>query len=117
MLPKLLVLTFNYQLHPHQHFDENVVYNEILPLPIKAMFEQELSQLLRVIVYKCIVGVVGRSQAAVCSHKGLLYAFGGTDSWNCYNTVEVYDRQMNVWRFVASMSQARRGAAAVNYRG
>ena len=59
----------------------------------------------------------GRSQAAVCSNRGLLYVFGGTDSWNCYNTVEVYDRQKNVWRFVASMSQARRGAAAVNYRG
>jgi len=59
----------------------------------------------------------GRSQAAVCSVDGLLYVFGGTDSWNCFSSVEVYNPATNHWSFVAPMSQARRGATATVYNG
>ena len=32
-----------------------------------------------------------RNQAGCCSHNNHIYVAGGTDSWNCLSTVEVYD--------------------------
>jgi len=68
-------------------------------------------------VLQCLFFISGRSQAAVCSYKGQLYAFGGTDSWNCYSSAEIYNPSTNSWRFATRMSQARRGAAVAVFNG
>jgi len=54
---------------------------------------------------------VGRSQVAVCAlDDGRIIAAGGSDAWNCTNTVEVYDPQANKWSLLPSLALARRGA-------
>ena len=70
-----------------------------------------------VVTYYLIYLNIGWSQCAVCSNRGLLYIFGGTDSWSCSSTVEVYDPNTNKWSFLPQMSQARHGAAAIIFKG
>ena len=61
--------------------------------------------------------VLGRSQAALCSLNGKLIAVGGGDSWQCLNTVEVYDPSENKWTYLTPMATARRGAGVAVFKG
>lgn len=61
--------------------------------------------------------VLGRSQAALCSLNGKLIAVGGGDSWQCLNTVEVYDPSENKWSYLTPMATARRGAGVAVFKG
>ena len=62
-------------------------------------------------------GVLGRSQAALCSLNGKVIAMGGGDSWQCLNTVEVYDPSENKWTYHTPMATARRGAGVAVFKG
>ena len=59
----------------------------------------------------------GRYQAAVTATSEKLYAVGGCDTWNCMNTVEMYDSDMQAWNFLPPMNTARRGCGATIYQG
>lgn len=60
----------------------------------------------------------GRCQAGVVAFDGKLWVAGGSDSWNCLNTVECYDPEEDKWSFAAPLSQSRRGCglAVLNSR-
>ena len=54
---------------------------------------------------------IGRSQVAVCAlEDGRIVAVGGSDAWNCTNTVEVYDPKESKWNILPPLAVARRGA-------
>ena len=53
----------------------------------------------------------------MCVLNDLIYAVGGCDSWNCLNTVEVYDASTNTWESVCPMNSCRRGAGVVAFMG
>lgn len=59
----------------------------------------------------------GRYQAGVAAFNNSVYAAGGCDSWNCLNSVEVYDPITNAWRFATSMTTPRRGCGAEVFNG
>lgn len=59
----------------------------------------------------------GRYQAGVAALNGKVYAVGGCDSWNCLNSVEAYDPETNIWRFVAPINTPRRGCGAHVFKG
>lgn len=54
--------------------------------------------------------LTARFQASVCAYKGSLIAVGGTDAWNCLNSVEMYQPASNTWTYIASLGTIRRGA-------
>ena len=54
--------------------------------------------------------LTARFQASVCAYKGSLIAVGGTDTWACLNSVEMYHPSSNVWTCIASLGTMRRGA-------
>lgn len=64
-----------------------------------------------------IIPYIGRYQAGVTSYNNLLYAIGGCDSWNCLNSVEVYDPKENSWDFTKSIITARRGCGVAVFQG
>lgn len=43
------------------------------------------------------------------AYKGLVYAIGGCDAWNCLNSVEVYTPEDNTWSISKPIITARRG--------
>nr|KAG5686106.1 hypothetical protein BaRGS_013097 [Batillaria attramentaria] len=53
---------------------------------------------------------VARYQAAISAYMGGLVAVGGTDSWNCLNSVEMYSPASDTWTYVAPLNNLRRGA-------
>lgn len=55
---------------------------------------------------------VGHFQAAVCVYNGKIFAIGGSGTWNCLNSVEVYDPMTNTWEVYSSLNTPRRGAGA-----
>ena len=70
-----------------------------------------------IICFVPLFWVLGRSQAALCSLNGKLVAVGGGDSWQCLNTVEVYDPSENKWSYLTPMATARRGAGVAVFKG
>ena len=76
------------------------------------VYECRRTELL--IKYRC---VTGRSQSAVCDYHGKLVAVGGCDSWNCTNTVEMYNPEDDKWMFISSMTMCRRGAGVATFKG
>ena len=65
---------------------------------------------------KTVMDLAGRYQAAVTTRMGKLYAVGGCDTWNCLNSVEVYDAEADVWDFLPPMNTARRGCGVALYQ-
>lgn len=61
--------------------------------------------------------ISGRYQAGVAAIDGRVYAVGGCDSWNCINSVEMLDVELNVWRVVAPISTPRRGCGLTVFKG
>ena len=61
--------------------------------------------------------ISGRYQAGVAAANGLVYAIGGCDSWNCLNSVEIYDPEINSWKFAPPMTTLRRGCGAAFFNG
>ena len=61
--------------------------------------------------------VLGRSQASVCADNGKLIVAGGSNAWNCLNSVEMYCPVDNVWKHLPAMSVARRGAGMAVFKG
>ena len=59
----------------------------------------------------------GRTEVGVCAVRGQIYAVGGSDSWNCYNSVEVYQPEEDCWRTIAPMKTCRRGAGTCTLEG
>ena len=53
----------------------------------------------------------------MCTFNGELIVAGGSDSWNCLNSVELYCPIDNVWKQLPSMSVARRGAGMSVFKG
>lgn len=51
------------------------------------------------------------------SFNSLVYAIGGCDSWNCLNSVEVYDPKVDTWTFTKPIITARRGCGVVVFQG
>ena len=51
------------------------------------------------------------------SCRGRIFAVGGTDNWNCLNSVEYYDPKKNVWELFTPLSIARRGSGVAFYNG
>ena len=49
--------------------------------------------------------------------KGRLYAIGGSDGWNCLNSVEVYNPEIDKWEFARPLNGPRRGAGIENVNG
>lgn len=47
---------------------------------------------------------------------GKVYAVGGCDAWNCLNTVEVYNPELNTWDFLPPLNTARRGCGVAFYQ-
>lgn len=64
-----------------------------------------------------LLDYVGRYQAGVCAYNGLVYAVGGCNSWNCLNTVEVYDPLTDTWTYAKPLVTARRGCGLIEYNG
>lgn len=44
-------------------------------------------------------------------------AVGGTDSWNCLSSVEIYNLGTNTWTIVSPLNSARRGAGIAVFGG
>ncbi len=61
------------------------------------------------VVLNVALKIPGRSQAAVASFQGKIWAVGGCDAWNPLSSVEVYDPSSNSWRFGPPLNSARRG--------
>ena len=61
--------------------------------------------------------ISARYQAAVCTYQGRIYVMGGTDSWICLNTVEVYDPELKKWQYGPQLNVARRGAGCDVFNG
>lgn len=59
----------------------------------------------------------GRCQAGVVAYDGKLWVAGGSDSWNCLNTVECYNPDEDKWSFVAPLLQSRRGCGLAVLNG
>ena len=60
---------------------------------------------------------IGRSQVAVCAlDDGQIVAVGGSDAWNCTDTVEVYDPSDDKWNLLPPLTVARRGAAIALFK-
>lgn len=59
----------------------------------------------------------GRCQAGVVAFDGKLWVAGGSDSWNCLNTVECYDSEEDKWTFAAPLLQSRRGCGLAVLNG
>lgn len=53
-----------------------------------------------------------RSRVAVAATYGRLYAIGGYDGQTNLNTVEMFDPNINEWKFVTSMSAHEGGVGA-----
>ena len=53
--------------------------------------------------------VLSRRGLALACLGGPLYAVGGLNDTTCYNTVERYDPDTDVWTSVSPMSSARGG--------
>lgn len=53
----------------------------------------------------------------MASLEDQVYAVGGCDSWNCLNSVEVYDPKLDAWRFTTPMTTPRRGCGAEVFKG
>lgn len=60
---------------------------------------------------------LARYQAAVCTYMGRIYVIGGTDSWICLNSVEIYDPELKKWQFGPQLNVARRGAGCDVFNG
>lgn len=58
-----------------------------------------------------------RSQLGVCTLGGKIYAVGGTSTWSCVNSVEVYDPDLNEWTAAPSMKTNRRAAGVCVHNG
>ena len=61
--------------------------------------------------------VPGRSQVGVCALQGKIYAVGGSDVWDCLNSVEVYNPEVDRWDNEVPMSTCRRGAGVCSFKG
>lgn len=48
---------------------------------------------------------------------GRIYVIGGTDSWICLNTVEIYDPELKKWHYGPQLNVARRGAGCDVFNG
>lgn len=48
---------------------------------------------------------------------GRIYVIGGTDSWICLNSVEIYDPELKKWQFGPQLNVARRGAGCDVFNG
>lgn len=46
----------------------------------------------------------------------MIYAVGGLDDATCFNTVERYDPETNLWAFVASMEIPRGGVGVATLK-
>ena len=74
---------------------------------------------MKFLVLKLLISSIftGRYQAGVAAFNNGVYAAGGCDSWNCLNSVEVYNPITNSWTFVAPMTTPRRGCGAEMFKG
>lgn len=48
---------------------------------------------------------------------GRIYVIGGTDSWICLNSVEIYDPELKKWHYGPQLNVARRGAGCDVFNG
>ena len=64
-----------------------------------------------------LLSFAGRSQLGVCALQDKIYAVGGSDAWDCLNSVEVYDPLIDEWSDGVPMATCRRGAGVCVYKG
>ena len=53
----------------------------------------------------------------MCALQDKIYAVGGSDAWDCLNSVEVYDPLIDEWSDGVPMATCRRGAGVCVYKG
>ncbi len=79
-------------------------------------FELPFSSFSALVLLSCCCAA-GRSQTGLCVLHGRLIAVGGGDSWQCLNTVEMYDPAENRWSYLPPLATARRGAGIALFKG
>ena len=65
----------------------------------------------------CFCIILERYQAGICSFGDQIVAVGGCTSWNCINSVEVYNPEEDKWTNLAPLNVPRRGAGVAMFKG